>query len=199
MGNEYASRIREAGEGSASATARVLEDCYDRLPPIAAQQLGELVRARESATDIVQSACREFLHRAPDWARHDRDGALRWLSISIERKVIEKYRYWTAAKRDVRAIVRKRLGPGEDDDRLPEPAAPRGGPVNELEERESREALREARRTFNARVQRVLELREQGLSTDEIARRLDCPEGTVRSDLHRAEAKLKGDLDPPTQ
>lgn len=180
---DHGALVRAAAAGDAEATSAVLELCYDELRAIAARRMGRLVREREATLDIVQSVCREFVERAPSAVRHDPAQAIRWLSRGIEHKIIAKYRYYTAAKRDVRAEVESLLVRAEVE-------AEDFDPALELASDEARRAVAELLLTLGERARRVLELRIAGRTPGAIARELGCPEGTVRSDLSRARAEL---------
>lgn len=59
-----------------------------------------LVRGRESASDIVQSVCREVLERAPDVEVRDGASFRSWLFGAVLNKVRDRRKYHHAAKRD---------------------------------------------------------------------------------------------------
>ncbi len=84
---------------------------------------------------------------------------------------------------------RKESGMPGEMDRLPHPSS---GPWGEMEERAQREAILEAVLELPKRQREVVMLRMmEGRSTREVARSLDCAEGTVKAALHKGLAKLR--------
>ena len=94
---------------------------------------------------------------------------------------------------------RKRRQEGEaphslDDEEAgwPEPAAPGGGPEEELEQKERRQALERELRALPDHQREILVMREvSGLSYQEIGELLSLDLGTVKSRLARARLALK--------
>ena len=74
----------------------------------------------------------------------------------------------------------------------PEPAAPGGGPEEELEQKERRQALERELRALPDHQREILVMREvSGLSYQEIGELLSLDLGTVKSRLARARLALK--------
>jgi len=65
-----------------------------------AGRVDRLVHAKESNADIVQSVCREVLEHIARFEHRSEAGFKQWLYRTAERKIIDRYRYYTAEKRD---------------------------------------------------------------------------------------------------
>ena len=77
--------------------------------------------------------------------------------------------------------------------RLSQAAGVSHTPVDRLEQGERRRLLETAIRRLPVRQREVISLRYFGeMSLEEIAETLDCPLGTVKSNLHKAVQNLKG-------
>jgi RNA polymerase sigma-70 factor (ECF subfamily) len=88
-----------------------------------------------------------------------------------------------------------RLGGGDEETGF-DPPASRGDPVDDIEARETREAVQEAIHSLDEEHRAIVVLRDiEDRSYDEIAEVLDLPKGTVRSRLHRARTDLKAKLE----
>src|SRR5262245_60579325 len=61
---------------------------------------GQLLRARESVSDLVQSVCREVLQDLPR-AEVGSEAAFRgWLYTAAHRKILDRRKYWEREMRD---------------------------------------------------------------------------------------------------
>ena len=155
-----------------------------------AVRVDRLVDARESRADIVQSVCREVLEHMHRFVHGSEDEFRQWLYRTAERKIIDRYRYWKAEKRDA-----ARDRPQFPHEGLPqdwdEPATGRASPS---EEAIAREELVRTSRAFDelpAHYREVIVLsRLSGLPHAEIAQRLGKSEGAVRNLLYRGLAAL---------
>jgi RNA polymerase sigma factor (sigma-70 family) len=147
---------------------------------------GRMLLAKESAADIVQSACREVLEDRGQVV-FDSDGMFRhWLYQAAERKILDRARHWKREKRDAEKEV------GSLDEELwtgayREIRSPSGHAIA----REEAERLEAAFAKLPAEAREVIVLsRVVGLSHAEIAAELDRTEGSVRTLLSRSLAKL---------
>ena len=61
---------------------------------------GPVVRARESASDLAQSVCREVLDHLDRFAYGDEPGFRAWLYTTALRKIMNRHEYYAAEKRD---------------------------------------------------------------------------------------------------
>jgi RNA polymerase sigma-70 factor (ECF subfamily) len=186
-----------AAEGDETALALLLERHLPGLRAFVRARLGPELRAQESASDVVQSTCREILG-ARERFQHPSPGAFKsWLFTTAARKITERLKRAHAAKRDA--------------------GAPAAGAVPEAQEsrllavygRFSSPSHRATLADEVARVERALDrLTEEQrevvllahmveLPRSEIAARLGKSEVAVRSILHRALAVVAAELDAP--
>jgi RNA polymerase sigma-70 factor (ECF subfamily) len=124
MGDEHADRADRAGSaGSADRAAdgdsdadagahrggapgghallgRLLEQHMPALRAYVARRADRQVLGRESRSDLVQSVCREVVEHGRRYEHRDVESFRHWLFHTAERKIIDRYRYWTAGKRD---------------------------------------------------------------------------------------------------
>lgn len=139
------------------------------------------VRQHESCSDLVQSVCRELLAGAGAF-RYQGEGPFRsWLFRTALNKILERTRFLTAQKRDVR---REKTQSAIDYGTLPGlgPTASQVAAASELGDRMERafDELADDQRHVIA-LSRIV-----GLSHAEIAADMDRSEGAVRVLLSRA-------------
>jgi RNA polymerase sigma factor (sigma-70 family) len=67
------------------------------------RRMGAELASRESASDIVQSTCRELLHAAAEFEDQGDASFQRWLRSAAEHKLRNRARYWRAQRRDAPA------------------------------------------------------------------------------------------------
>ena len=92
--------VTRAQAGDREAQELLIERHLPSLRAYVRLRLGPALRARESASDIVQSACREVLGNL-DHFHHDGEAGFRaWLFASALRKIGDRAEYWGAQKRD---------------------------------------------------------------------------------------------------
>ena len=159
-------------------------------------QAGDFLLARESAADLIQSACREVLAGA---GRLEWQGDLafkRYLYTTALRKIIDRKRYWLRDKRrsagEVRMDTHTALN-GTADQRSGATWSPSGAAIRE----EDLDALRDALERLPDEQRELIAMRRiRGLETDEIAAELGITENAVRSRLSRALARLAALLAP---
>lgn len=172
---------RPASRDLADILERVLAEALPDLHGYVRKRMAGMLATRESASDVVQSVCGEVVKHL-DRFEHGGDAEFRhWLFRMADRKIVDRHRYWHAARRDADRDEQASLG-GVGLDATP-----------------SADAI--GRETFE-RLQRVLESlppgsrdvivlhRVLGLSHAEIAEALELSEAAVRQRLHRALAEL---------
>jgi RNA polymerase sigma-70 factor (ECF subfamily) len=175
-------RWRAGDEGA----ARQLFDRYvDQLMRIAQRHISERLGRRVSPEDIVQSVFRTFFVRAREgqFEASDPDGMCKLLARITVRKVLRQANHHRAAKRD----VAKEASPVDNDG--PDPATElfdRGPTPDEVH------AFVDQLEHFLSRLgpqeREVLELRMQGCSPEEIAKRL----GTYDRKIYRILERIRG-------
>lgn len=178
---------------SSGAEPEVESLLTDHLPALRAYvrlRMGPELRAKESASDLVQSTCREILQHAERF-RYPGEGNFRhWLFTTALRKVQNRLAYWRAEKRDLALEVE-----APRDSRGDEPLAAfyqtLSTPSRRLMSRERIEALEAAFGQLSEEHREVILLaRVVGLSHAEVARAIGRSVQASRSLLHRALAEL---------
>jgi RNA polymerase sigma-70 factor, ECF subfamily len=156
-----------------------------RLRAFVRARLGEQLRRRESASDIVQSVCRELAEERGH-AKFEFEPQFRaWLFTAALNKIRERARFWRAEKRDDR-----RLDSVGDDRHLEDLSVGYSGvftPSRVAAAREQLERLETALDALDEDHREVIALaRIARLPHDEIAQRMGRSVGAVRQLLGRA-------------
>ena len=152
------------------------------------QHAGDLVGAKESSSDLVQSVCREVLERlATDRLHYQGEAEFRsWLYGAALLKVKKRRRYYRSARRDV---AREQPLAGQEGESLRVPF--RRSPSSVVAAREEVRLLRAALQRLPDRYRKIVEMAQwEGLSHGAIARRLEISEAHSRVLLARALARL---------
>lgn len=174
----------ESAVGGDRVAIDVLLDRY--LPSVQSYlrlRAGRLLLDRESASDLAQSVCRVVLENMDRFRYDGEDGFRRWLFATAERKVLDRYDYYTAQRRSPDA---------EDGSPAEEHARPDAdSPSRAVVAQEELAQLEQAIALLPEEMQEVLILAKiVGLSRAAIAEELGKSEGAVRMVLHRAMARL---------
>ena len=173
--------IRRSTQGDQDAFESLVVQNQDRVYGLALR----MVRNPDDAVDLCQEA---FLNAWRGLASFQGGSSFStWLYRLASNACIDLLRR------------RKRRQEGEaphslDDEEAgwPEPAAPGGGPEEELEQKERRQALERELRALPDHQREILVMREvSGLSYQEIGELLSLDLGTVKSRLARARLALK--------
>lgn len=175
----------------ASPRADALVDQLDSYLPELREYIrrrsGAMLTARESASDLAQSVCREVIEHIDRFEHGDEDGFRRWLYRTAERKIINRYRYYTAEKRNVAREVADVVGA-------------HGALLFRTPSRDAmaREELVRAETAFHALPERyrvaIVLSRVKGLAHAEIAEHLGTSEGAVRNLVYRGLAAISESL-----
>jgi RNA polymerase sigma-70 factor (ECF subfamily) len=75
-------------------------------------QVGGVVGQHESVHDLAQSVCREVLEDLDELEGMSEESFRQWLFMQARRKVLDRHRYLTRARRD----VGREVAPGSDDE-----------------------------------------------------------------------------------
>jgi RNA polymerase sigma-70 factor (ECF subfamily) len=178
--------LRQADPQAASALVRRFAD---RLTALARTRLGERLRAKVDADDVVQSAYRTFFrrHAGGEFELDGWDGLWALLTVLTVRKCGRWRQHFQAAARDVRREV---PAGGSSSDAAPvlqalarEPAPDEAAALAEMVEG--------LLRGLRPRDRDVLSLRLQGYTPAETAARLRLPERTVFRILDRVKDRLR--------
>lgn len=184
--------LNRLGHGEEAAAAEIFNRHVDRLVALAAARLSQKYAQRVDPEDVVQSAFRSFFREAKSGRyTYERSGDLWRLLAGITiNKLYRHIEYNGAAKRNV----------GREQ-------APSGGPDESVVEHwVSREPAPEAAAELFDEVaqvmaglepadRKVLELRLQDRSTEEIAAEIGCSDRTVRRALERVRAVVEQRFD----
>ncbi|MEM7199209.1 MAG: sigma-70 family RNA polymerase sigma factor [Planctomycetota bacterium] len=102
--------VEGASRGDTTAAEELLERNLPALNAYVRLRLGEVVSAKESCSDLVQSVCREVLRDIDRFEYRGEEAFRKWLFDRALHKVIDRNRYWRMGKRDV---AREAAGSGE--------------------------------------------------------------------------------------
>jgi len=146
------------------------------LQRIADRRIAGALRRRLDAEDVVQSACRTFVRRAAggEFRLDDAEGMWRLLCAITLSKVREQARHHLRKKRGLDREEQPAEGSSGVDF---SPADPGPGPADAAEFADGFETLMES---LDRDERRVVDLKLQDLTNDEIAAKLACSERTVR-------------------
>ena len=91
--------VAGATRGDRASLERLLERYLPRLRAFVRARSDQLLRARESHSDLVQSVCRELLAHVSGFEFRGEDQFRSWLFTTALHKIQERARYWGAQKR----------------------------------------------------------------------------------------------------
>lgn len=180
------------GAESRSSSPGLAERILAGLPGLTRfvrRRMGPELRARESASDIVQSTCRELLRAGSSFEDQGEAAFHRWLRGAAEHKLRNRARHWRAARRTG-------AGPAAAVDEPREPLAPEATrPSQEAELAEEARRLEAAFRALTPE-QRLVLTRSQidGRSHAELASELGKTPEAARKLVARAMARLAAGL-----
>lgn len=187
---------RRAAEGDEKALELLLERHIPSLRAFVRARVGPELRLQESASDLVQSTCREVLQQRERF-QYPGPGAFKsWLFTTAARKVTERLKHNRAAKRDPGVL--KRMGAESDaaESRLLGVYARFSSPSHRAEIKDEVGRIEGAIDHLTEEQREVLLLAHVAeLSRAEIAAQLGKTEVAVRSILHRALARVASELD----
>lgn len=155
-----------------------LSELYDRHAPAIMGVAMKILRNREESEDLVHDVFVEAWQRAHTY--NEQRGSVRtWLMVRTRSRAIDRLRMLATARRHA----------NEEVSSSPEPeATSRDDPSLATDHRRARASLLE----LPDPQREVLELAYfAGLSCTEIARRIDCPVGTVKSRMAAGLSRLR--------
>ena len=152
---------------------------------------GQLLRAKESVSDLVQSVCREVLQDLPG-AQVENEAAFRgWLYTAAHRKILDRRKYWEREMRDAAREQPLEGAPEERERGLLESYGALATPSRHAEVKEEVARIERAFEQLSEEHREVIALaRIAGLTHREIAERMGKSEEAVRQLLARARARL---------
>lgn len=186
--------VESASQGDAAAVATLLERHLPRLRAYIRLRMGPQLRARESASDLVQSACREVLENIGRYQHRSEANFRRWLFTTAARKVRDRVDYHRAEKRDVDREID--CADGTVHDAVAAVYADFVTPSADLDMRERVARLEAAFDRLPADYREVITLtRIVGLPHREVAEAMGRSETASRMLLYRALAELAAELE----
>ena len=188
--------VDQASQGDPVAVDALLVRFLPGLRAYVRLRAGPMIRARESASDLVQSVCREVLEHKDQLRYGGEAGFKHWLYTTAFRKIANRKEYYQAAKRDVR---RERPAKPNADDSAGDILSGYGTLTTPSKFAIAHEQVERLEAAFDRLSEEhrevILLARMIGHSRAEIARITGRTEGAVRSMLSRALAQLAGHLD----
>ena len=180
----------QAAQGDRGAMETLLERHLPELRAFVRLRAGAALRARESASDLVQSTCREVLTHAERFQFPSDSAFRRWLFTTALRKVANRAAHLGAAKRAGPEVpISPDSGAGEDG--LIACYHRFSSPSHRLTVKDEINQVERAFDTLTEEQREIVTLAHvAGLSRAEIAEQVGKSENAVRIILHRALARL---------
>jgi len=184
--------VERAQHGDESAMEVLIARYLPGLLAYVRLRAGPLVKAKESASDIVQSVAREVIENFDRFQYRGEPGFKRWLYATALRKLCDRDKYYRAHKRDA-----AREQPGELDEAiLLQQYRSFYTPSRQASAREELQRVEQAFEQLPESMQEVIVLAKiVGLSRGEIATQLGKTDVAVRAMLARALSRLSEMLD----
>lgn len=149
-------------------------------------RMGPILRAKESASDLVQSLCREVLGDLAGFEYRGEAAFRHWLYGQARHKLVDRHRHLTADKRDA--------GREAHADGSADLLACYGTLCTPSRDISARESIERIERAFDALPEDYKEAitlhRMVGLAHQEIAAHMQRSEGAVRNLVYRGLAQL---------
>jgi len=171
---------------------RILEEALPRLRRFVRFHAGSALRSREDVSDLAQSVCAEALAARHRFRRGGRRGLETWLFTLALRKLRDRGRFHSAAKRDPSREVSMDIA--AEGGALTELGRGQRTPSRIVSLREEHARISVALRSMPAEYRVVIRLRMAEVDYAEIARRLGRSEGATRKLLNRALRRLESAL-----
>ena len=202
MSDETGTLVKQASQGDRPAVELLLQRHLPGLRAFIRLRAGPMIRKRESESDLAQSVCREVLEHLDKFQYGDETGFKRWLYTTALRKILHRYEYYAADKRNV---MREVPGPAQGgtthgDASLLDSYRTFSTPTQHAMKREEVERVERAFDGLRDEQREVISLAHVvGMSRAEIAAQLGKSEGAVRTMLSRALAELAEKLEDPDE
>lgn len=187
---DSAALAERAAAGDREALEELLERHLPELRAFVRLRAGAALRARESASDLVQSTCREVLTHAERFQFPSESAFRRWLFTTALRKVSNRAAHLGAAKRAGPEVP---LAPTSSagDDGLIACYHRFSSPSHRVTVQDEIDRVERAFDTLTDEQREVVTMAHVvGMSRAEIAEQLGKSENAVRIVLHRALARL---------
>jgi RNA polymerase sigma-70 factor (ECF subfamily) len=183
---------RPSSKNTPPSVEASLAELLPELRSFVRLRMGPALRARESASDLVQSTCREILEHQDRYQDRGSNRFRYWLFTEALRKIRNRLDYYQAARRRPRGEIRSLRKDSEGDDQaLVSIYRAFSSPSRRMIAREEIERLEAAFEKLPDRYREVITLAKiVGLSHKEIGEAIGRTELASRSLLHRALADL---------
>jgi RNA polymerase sigma-70 factor (ECF subfamily) len=182
--------VARATAGDADAVRELVSRHLTKLRAFIRLRCGPMLRAKESASDLAQSACRDVLENLSAFTWKGEAQFQAWLCLAAARKIADRVEFWGTARRDPAREV-------EDAEHALLDVYRQSASPSQIAQ--GREALERIETAFDALPEdyreAVLLSRILGLSRAEVAARMGRSEDSVRHLLFRGLAKLAQRLD----
>ncbi len=187
--------VQSACQGDPVAVERLLAMHLPRLQAYIRLRTHPTLRARESASDLVQSTCREILEHVDRYQYQGEANFRYWLYTTAKRKIANRAEYYQAAKRAAKREIPLDAQGGQDA-LLADCYSRIATPSQHAMASELRGRMEDAFGKLRDEQREVILLAKVvGLSRAEIAKRIGRSEGAVRMLLSRSLARLSEILD----
>ncbi len=173
--------VQAASAGNPAAVDTLLTRYLPSVRAFLRLRAGGLLLARESASDLAQSVCRDVLQSLDQFRYDGEDGFRRWLFKTAQRKIVDRYDYYKAQRRT----------PDRESPRLVTDTLAVYGdvpsPSHQLMAKEQLERLENAVEALPEDQREAFILcKVVGLTRRTVADDLNLSEGAVKMRLHRA-------------
>lgn len=182
--------------GDSAAVAAFCERYGPLIERLAERRLSAPLKRRIGADDVAQSVCRTFVRRAGQGEFELPDGGGLWglLCAIALTKIREQTRFHLRQKRSLRDERGLDSVNAAGDRKLPETAAEEPTPA---ETAEIADVFDRLIAEFDDEERRIIELKLQDFTLEEIASQMECSERTVRRFMKRVQERLTRLLDEP--
>ena len=154
-------------------------------------RMGSALQARESASDIAQSVCREVLQDMGDFEYQGDEAFRKWLFVQASHKLVDRHRYYSRQKRAVDREVAAVKRDSDDHESMLDCYATFCTPSRVVSARSELERLEQALQALPENQREAVALSKlMGFPTHEVAAHLECSESAVRGLIARGLAKL---------
>lgn len=182
----FADLLARARAGAVGARAELIERFLpDVTNYLGRDRVGWRVAQKESQSDLMQSVSLRVLSDLESFEGSDEASFRAWLRSAVRHKLIDKQRFWGAQRRDVardRAPSQSRFGLALQHLHTPS---------RQAMAREEIERLEAAFERLPEEFRDVIHMRcVLGLSSGEVARRMERTPAAIRKLLSRARARL---------
>jgi RNA polymerase sigma-70 factor (ECF subfamily) len=176
--------------GDELVIAEFWKEYNGRLQGLAAQHLKDGLKRRVDPEDVVQSACRTFLRRlqAGDFELESAENLWRLLCVITLAKVRTQARFHQRGKRSIEQ--EQPLDGRPDESRAPGFQAVQRGPAPD-EAAVFADQLNHLLARLDEEERRVVQLKLEDRTNEEIAHAIQCSERTVRRILNRVRSRLR--------